>query len=168
MSVTGKRSWYIAAVILGREFVYRKLEWDDEVAAGLAAAEGHFWKEYVQKGIMPPPDGSEACDRVLAEYFRVSGKTGAVRLVGFDEKLGRREEILKAVRELETEQRMIEQEIKMFMKDSEYASSEKYRVSWSRVDTARLDTKRIREEHPEIYGEYAKVSSSRRFQVRAA
>ena len=29
MAVTGKRTWYIAAIILGREFVYRKLEWDD-------------------------------------------------------------------------------------------------------------------------------------------
>ena len=31
MAVTGKRTWYIAAVILGKEFVYHKLEWDDEL-----------------------------------------------------------------------------------------------------------------------------------------
>lgn len=168
MAVTKKRAWYIAAVILGKEFVYRKLEWDDSLISGIIAAEEYFWKNYVEKGIMPPPDGSKACDGVLAEYFRSSGKPGAVELVGFDEKLERRDEILRAVSELETEQRMIEQEIKMFMKDSEHASSGKYRVSWSAVDTARLDTKRIREEHPEIYKEYVKVSSSRRFQVRAA
>ena len=29
MAVTGKRVWYIAALILGQGFVYRKLEWDD-------------------------------------------------------------------------------------------------------------------------------------------
>ena len=31
MAVTGKRVWYIAAVILGQEFTYRKLEWDDDL-----------------------------------------------------------------------------------------------------------------------------------------
>ena len=35
MAVTGKRTWYLAAVILGREFTYRKLEWDDEIIHGL-------------------------------------------------------------------------------------------------------------------------------------
>ena len=28
MAVTGKKAWYIAAVILGVDFVYYKLEWD--------------------------------------------------------------------------------------------------------------------------------------------
>jgi len=168
MAVTEKRTWYIAAVIFGRDFVYRKLEWDDSLISGIIAAEENFWKSYVEKGIMPPPDGSKACDEVLAQYFGVSRKNSTVELAGFDEKLKRRDEILRAVSGLETEQRMIEQEIKMFMKDSEHASSAKYRVSWSTVDTARLDTKRMREEHPEIYEEYAKVSRSRRFQVRAA
>ena len=38
MAVTGKRTWYIAAVILGKEFIYRKLEWDDELIENLIAA----------------------------------------------------------------------------------------------------------------------------------
>ena len=54
------------------------------------------------------------------------------------------------------------------MEDNELAASEKYRVSWSSVDTARLDAKRIRQEMPEIYQDYSKVSTSRRFSVKAA
>ena len=61
MAVTGKRTWYIAAVILGKEFIYRKLEWDDEIINGIIAKEEYFWNEYVTKGILPPPDGSKAC-----------------------------------------------------------------------------------------------------------
>ncbi len=72
------------------------------------------------------------------------------------------------IAELETEQKKIEQEVKLYMKDHELASSEKYRVSWSSVDTARLDTKRIKMEQPEIYQDYVKVSSSKRFSVKAA
>ena len=54
------------------------------------------------------------------------------------------------------------------MGDNESASSGRYRVSWGNVDSTRLDTKRIKEERPEIYSDYAKVSHSRRFEVKAA
>ena len=168
MIVTGRKTWYLAAVILGKDFICRKLTWDDDIAAGLVAAEEDFWKNHVEKGTLPPPDGSKIFDAVLEQYFHTSRKKSAVELVGFDDRLSRREEILQEIGRLETEQKQIEQEVKLFMQDHELAASGKYRVSWSSVDTARLDTKRIRQEHPEIYEEYAKVSSSRRFQVKAA
>lgn len=168
MAVTGKHTWYIAAVILGREFTYRKLEWDDELISRLTGIEEDFWKEHVVKGIIPPPDGSRACDEVLEQYFHTARKNSAVKLVGFDEKLRRREEILGFIAELQEEQKQIEQEVKLFMGDNESASSECFRVSWGNVDSTRLDTKRIRAERPEIYSDYAKVSHSRRFEVRAA
>lgn len=168
MAVTGKRTWYLAAVILGREFTYRKLEWDDELIKGLTAAEEHFWNAYVTKGVIPPPDGSKACDEVLEKYFHTAGKASEIELVGFDEKLSRREEILGSIAQLQEEQKQIEQEVKLFMKDNERAFSGRYRVSWCSVDTTRLDTKRMKQEQPEIYQDYSKTSTSRRFQVRAA
>ena len=168
MAVTGKRSWYIAAVILGREFVYRKLEGDDELIRQLIEMEQHFWTNHVEKGIMPDPDGSKVCDEILEQYFHTSKKASSIELVGFDEKLDRRAEIILQIEDLQREQSRIEQEVKLFMKDNELASSSNYRVSWSSVETTRLDTKRIREEKPELYQDYAKVSSSRRFQIKAA
>ncbi|MDE6906065.1 MAG: YqaJ viral recombinase family protein [Lachnospiraceae bacterium] len=168
MAVTGKRTWYIAAVILGQGFVYRKLTWDDALIQGLVKAEGDFWNNHIVPGILPKPDGSQICNEVLEKYFHTAKKASASTLVGFDEKLGRRDEILKQISDLQKEQNKIEQEIKLYMEDNELAASEKYRISWSNVDTARLDTKRIRQEKPEIYRDYSKVSTSRRFLVRAA
>ena len=168
MAVTGKRAWYIAAVILGREFVYRKLEWDDALISGLITMEEKFWHDHVLKGKIPPPDGSRACDEVIAQYFGTAKDAAAIKLTGFDEKLGRRREILKKIAELETEKKQIEQEVKLFMGEHEAARSESYRVSWGNVDSTRLDTKRIKEERPEIYADYATVSHSRRFEVKAA
>lgn len=168
MAVTGKRTWYIAAVILGRQFIYRKLEWDDELIYRLVEMENDFWSDYVIPGVIPPPDGSKACEEVLSQYYHTAKKASAIKLVGFDEKLRRREEILGFISALQEEQRQIEQEVKLFMGDNESASSECFRVSWGNVDSTRLDTKRIKEERPEIYLDYAKVSHSRRFEVKAA
>lgn len=167
MTVTGKRTWYLAAVILGRDFICRKLAWDDALVTGLVAAEEDFGKTMWRKAYCRLRMALGLLMKHCKEYFHASGKKGAVELVGFDDKLSRGEEILKEISRLETEQKQIEQEVKLFMQGNELAASGRYRVLWSSVDTARLDTKRIRQEHPEIYEEYAKVSSSRRFQVRA-
>ena len=88
--------------------------------------------------------------------------------MGFDEKLGRREEIVASIKELETGQKRIEQEVKMYMQGHEAAASGQYKVSWSSVKSMRLDEKRIRKERPEIFKDYAKETSYRRFSVRAA
>ena len=168
MAVTGKRIWYIAAVILGREFVYRKLVWDDELIDSLIAVEKDFWESHVMSKTMPAPDGSKACDELLDRYFRSARKGSAVSLFGFDEKLDRRAEIREEIDRLQKEQDCIDQEIKLYMKDNEFAASSMYRVSWSNVETARLDTQRIKQERPEIYQSYMKQTVSRRFQVKAA
>lgn len=168
MAVTGKRTWYIAAVILGREFTYRKLEWDNELISRLIGIEEDFWNNHVVPGKIPPPDGSEACDEVIEQYFHTAKKASAIKLVGFDEKLNRREEILGFIAELQAEQKQIEQEVKLFMGDNQYATSDHYRVSWGNIDSIRLDSQRIKTEKPEIYADYGKASHYRRFEVKAA
>ena len=168
MAVTGKRVWYIAAVILGREFTYRRLEWDDALISQMTAAEQYFWKNHVEKGIMPDPDGSKACDEVLRQYFHTARKSVEIELVGFDEKLDRRAALLEQIAPLQQELNQIEQEVKLYMKDNETASSSRFKVMWSSVEKTSLDTKRIKLEKPEIYQEYAKVSVSRRFQIKSA
>lgn len=168
MAVTGKQTWYIAAVILGREFVYHKLTWDDALIQRLIEIEGKFWNHHVLTNVIPDPDGSKVCDSVLEQYFHTAKKASIIELMGFDDKLARREQLLASIEELQSEQKQIEQEIKLFMQDNEIAANENYKVSWSNVETTRLDTKRMKQEQPEIYENYAKVTSSRRFQIKAA
>lgn len=168
MAVTGKRTWYLAAVILGKEFVYHKLEWDEELIQHLIDVEGKFWNEHVVKRVIPSPDGSRACDEIIESYFPKAKKKETIALVGFDEKLRRREEILGFISELQEEQKQIEQEVKMVMQDHEMAGSERYRVSWKNIESTKLDTKRIKAEQPQLYQDYGLVSNYRRFEVKAA
>ena len=168
MIVTGKKTWYIAGLIFGKEFVYRKISYDPILAEQLKNIEADFWNNNVVKRKMPDPDGSKVYDDILQKYFKTAKKGSTVELAGFDEKLMQRERLSAQISELTAAQKAIEQEIKLFMKDSELAVSEKYRVSWGNVNTTRLDTKKLKEEHPDIYEKYARRSQSRRFEVRAA
>lgn len=168
MAVTGKRTWYIAAVILGQSFTYRKLVWDDALIAQLVSVEKDFWENHVAAKVMPSPDGSKICSEVLNQYFHSVRKGSTIRLEGFDDRLRRRAEIMEQIERLQKEQNSIEQEVKLYMQDNEYAASDSYRVSWSSVQSTRLDTKRMKEELPDIYRDYAVQSVSRRFQIKAA
>ena len=168
MAVTGKKAWYIAVVILGKAFQFARIERNEAMIANLVAIEEAFWNGHVVPGIIPPPDGSEACDEVLKKYFHRARKSSVIPLTGFDEKLGRREELLELIDGLEKEQKQIEQEVKLFMRDSESAVSDKFRVTWANVDTQRLDTKRIKAEKLEIYQDFVKITSGRRLTIKAA
>lgn len=168
MAVTGKREWYIAVVILGVGFQYRKLTRDDRMLEKLAAVERAFWENHVMAGAMPGPDGSKACDELLSRYFGTARKKSSIPLVGFDAKLERREELLAMIGKLEQEQNQIEQEIKCFMGDNERAYNDRYNITWCNVDSKRLDTKRIKEERPEVYRDFSKVTTCRKFTIKAA
>ena len=80
----------------------------------------------------------------------------------------RREELVNLMEKMEQEKNSIEQEIKLQMGDSEIAVCEKYRINWSNVVSNRIDTKKLKEEEPEVYAKYLNSSKSRRFQIKAA
>lgn len=168
MSVTGKRYWYLAVLILGVGFQYRKLERDEELIENMITVESDFWYGHVIPKIVPEPDGSKICDEIINQYFGKSENQNSVILTGFDERLRRRAELNELIETMETERNQIDQEIKLFMGSNESACNEMYRVSWTNVLSSRIDTKRLKTEQPEIYKEYLKETSTRRFSVRAA
>ncbi len=167
MSVMGTEAWYIAVLIYGREFKYYRIERDEEIMADLIRMEQDFWENHVMKGIMPSPDGSRIADSVIAEYFKESVPV-TVPLTGFNEKLKRRHELVDVISRMDTEKKQIEQELKLFMGEAEFAENDSYKVSWKAFCSNKLDVERLRQEKPEIYKEFTKQTTARRFSVKAA
>ena len=167
MSVCKADAWYLAVLIYGRDFKYYRIERDEEIIKDLIRMEKEFWNEHVLKKVIPDPDGSKVADAALAERFKKT-ESVAIPLAGFDEKLKRRQELLSLLDKMETEKRQIDQELKIYLGEAEVAENTSYRVSWKPVTRSSLDEKRLKEEEPEIYDKYLRVTSSRRFTVRAA
>lgn len=168
MAVTGASAWYIAVLIMGKEFKYARVERDEEIIQNLIQLEDDFWNNHVCKKIMPEPDGSKAADELINSYFGTSHSKNAIILQGFDQALQRRDEVTELLTKLEQEKKKIEQDIKLFMEDAEVASSTSYRVTWKNTATSKLDVERLKLERPDIYKNYCKVTNSRRFLVKAS
>lgn len=168
MAVTGADAWYIAVVILGKEFKYKKIMRDEGIIRDLVKIEEDFWYNHVLAREIPAPDGSEVCDEIIRKYYPYADQTSIILPDSFNTKLERRQELAGLIDRMQTEQRQIEQEIKLYMQGRGVAENSRYRVSWKDVESARLDTKRLKQEAPEIYQDYINISQSRRFTVKAA
>lgn len=166
MAVLDAQSWYIAVMVYGREFKYIKLERDEEIIQQLIRIEENFWNHNVMARVMPEPDGSDAAEAFINRHFAESRKELSIPLKGFDEKLRRREEITGIISQLDTEKKKIEQEIKTYMDEAEYAENENFLVSWKNSITNRIDTKRLKDEMPEVYTKFLNTVKNRKFIIK--
>lgn len=166
MAVTGAKAWYIAVVILGKEFKYIRIDRDEEIINNLITIEENFWKNNVQTGVMPSPDGSRAADAIISQYY-CHARHETIFLSGYSDKIERRLELSELIEKLGREKKQLEQEVKLAMADADSAMCGNYEISWKNVITAKLDIDRIKTERPDIYRSYLKETESRRFTVKA-
>lgn len=167
MSVCNADAWYIAVVIYGKAFKYYRIERDDEAIELIIRIEKDFWYNHIIPKVLPDPDGSKTADTAIAERFKASQNI-TIPLSGFNDRLQRRQELIKVIDHMEREKRQIDQELKLYLGDAEVAENDQYRVSWRNISRNSLDEKRLKEEQPQIYEKYRKVKTSRRFSVKVA
>lgn len=166
IAVSGAEKWFIAGLILGEGLVIHEIQRDEEMIQNLITIEERFWNENVIRRVMPEPDGTKSCaEQISKMYFKADGET-TIDLLGFDDALKRREELVQLIDKLDKEKATIDQKIQLQLQDSCFGVAGDFKVSWLPTETKRLDTKKLKEEHPEIYDEYTKNIRCRRFLVK--
>lgn len=159
MAVTGADAVYLACLIMGIDFVIVKIERDESIINDLIKIESEFWNEHVLKGIMPPPDGSDAAKEVINEIYS-STCDGDIDMSDDAEKLNRLDELDELIDNLKTEQEQLKQELMVHMGEFETGYINDRKVTWKMQNgRTTIDSKRLREECPEIYDEYSKTGT---------
>ncbi|MFI3172212.1 MAG: YqaJ viral recombinase family protein [Eubacteriales bacterium] len=166
LAVSGFKSWYIAALVLGRELIIHKLERDEELIQNLISIEKKFWEENVLARVIPEPDGSDNYTQMIGKLYGIGKLDKEVLLPELKDELERRAELVELEEKIKTEKEQIDQRVKMQMQDATYAKSAQFQISWKNSETKRLDGKRLKEENPELYEGYCKTTNSRRFLVK--
>jgi putative phage-type endonuclease len=171
LAVTGYPFGYIAVLIGGQRFLKSRIDRDEEVIASLIAAGEGFW-QCVLNDSMPEVDGSEACADVLSELYprATPGKEiAATDLPPTVLPLVEEYDTIKAqITELDSRKTFIENSIKQTMGDAECAWAGDRPISWTTVISRRVNSKRLKAEHPDVYEAVAEESSSRRFEIKKA
>lgn len=167
MAITGATHCYIAALIGNSDFIWHKIERDQETIDYLMQIEKDFWENNIEKDVVPMPDGSDAYSEYLKKkYDKSNGQTIELHLLenGIG-KLNRYDEIVSDIKTLESEKKLIEQEIQFHMEEFEVAKIGDRKVTWKTSSRNTIDSKKLKAEMPDIAQQYMKTSTSRTFRV---
>ncbi|MFC5773715.1 YqaJ viral recombinase family protein [Ectobacillus antri] len=167
MAVTGYEAWWIAVLIGGNKFVYKKVERDEDIIHYITTIEKDFWLEHVEKQEPPMFDGTEASGELLKQMYPDALKDSFVSLGQQAELLiEARNQVEAELKALEKQKAEYENKLKAMLGENEAGGTEKYTITWKSVTSKRIDSKKLQQEMPEIYAKYAKESSSRRFAIK--
>ncbi len=167
MAVTGYDAWWIAVLLGGNKFIFKRIERDEEIIEYLIKLEGDFWANHVIKRNPPEFDGSEASTRLLQALYPQAEPKSEIQLDKTVETLiEARDAYIEDITALETKKKEIENQIKAQMGENEIGHVGSRTVKWSNVTSNRIDTKTLKAERPEIYQQYTKPSVSRRFAIQ--
>lgn len=167
MAVTGFKAWWIAVLLGGNKFHYKRIERDEEIIQYLIEIEKDFWLNHVEKENPPVFDGSDASVDLLKALYPESEPESEINLPGeaetFIEALDALKEELKAT---ETKKKEYENRLKDMLKDKETGLVSDRIVTWKSHNQNRLDTKRLKAERPEIYEAFVNISSVRKLTIK--
>lgn len=167
MAVTGYKAWWIACLIGNEKFVYKRIERDEEVIKNLIKIEREFWENYVIPRQMPAPDGSDAATEIIKKMYPNSNPEQVIKLPkSYESKLQRLDEIKELISKLDKEKKQLEQEIQVKMGENEIAIIGDRRVTWKTIHSNRFDSKRFKQDYPDLYKKYTNETSYRKFQIK--
>lgn len=165
MAVTGYKKWYLAVLILGKEFKVFEIERDEDEIKALMNAEREFWS-CVENGEPPMIDGSQATTDTIKTVLAESNDDTPVNLFAYDSTLEQYIALSKQIKELENLRDEMANKVKVFMDSSAKGESNKFKVSFASTLRQSFDSKRFAKDNPNLdLSDYYKTSTYRTFKV---
>lgn len=164
LGITGYTWGAVAVLIGGSDYREIEQERDDEIIGYLQQIARRFWEEHVIPRVPPAAEAPDT-DLLAKLHSQSNGKTIPLPPTAL-ELLDQYDRAQERLKEAERHLDSIKAKLQAMLGDNERGIVGGRRVEWPTVTQQRIDTKRLREEHPEIYTEYSATTSFRRFTVR--
>ena len=158
---------YIAVLIGNQDFKIKIVERDEKLIADLIKKEVYFWNTFIMPDVMPVQITKDDADTLYSLFPREEPGTE----IELTDDANRLVESLQALKQdakvLGGQIEKTENEIRAMLKDCETGKSDLWAVTWKAQETIRLDSKRVKDEAPEIYNKYSMKSTSRVLRIKS-
>ena len=160
MGITGKKTGFIAWLCTGVDFDYIQIDFQPDIFDDMVEQADRFWKNHVLADVPPPPisreDIMKAIGKVLPDSVECSEE-----ILRFHAQI---KENAAKIKELEEANEELKTAVQMVMQDKSVATYQGVPLfTWKEFETTRLDTKKLKEEEPEVWQRFAKTSTQRSF-----
>lgn len=167
MFVAGVKFGYFAALIGGNKYIQKYVERDEELIEMLKNIAQNFWENNVLTKTPPLVDGSEASTDLLKSLYPNSEPdTEIVLPEEASELIEQREELKGQAKELEVQISECDNKLKDILKENEIGICGDRKVTWKTYSRTSIDSKKLKSEKPELFKEYSKTSSYRKFDIK--
>ena len=164
IAVTNSEFADLAVLIGGRDFRIYTIKRDDDLINEIVKREVAFWNDHVLAEVAPDPVST-------ADFNNRWPKDNGESVVADhnqEQRVNTLRQIKNKIKDLNSSAKELESEIKKEMADASSIIDVEGNplVTWKQRVSKRLNTKRLKEEQPEIYDQYAAESSSRTFLIK--
>ena len=159
LGITGKKKAYIAVLIGGQSFKYKMIEFDKELFDVMVEMAKEFWNCVQTK---TPPALTPDDNSVLSEIFAKPDEQ-IIENQDMEKHIEKIKEIKNDISVLETEQKMLEAELKQSIGEHLGVCTEKFKVTWARIEQTKVDTEKLKADG--LYDTYTNKSSYRKLNI---
>ena len=163
--VTGKQTGYIACLIGGNKFVWKSMERDDELIEIMKQRYAEFW-HCVETNTMPESDNFNATAETIKALYPSEKKGAQISVKPIEADIDLLQQKKAQKKEIESEIDALEIKIKSYIGENETGYGDTYTVTWKSQNSERLDTKKLKEDLPDVASKYLKVTQSRVMRIK--
>ena len=161
---------YFAVLIGGQKFVWKKMERDQELIDMITEKLVAFWTENVEKGIEPAIDGLKATSDFLTQRYLDTDESETELNAAFDEKIANLTRLKGDKKIIEENITLLENELKQALgkSDATIGITPNNIVSWKKMQSKRLDKKKLIDKYPDIAADedIYSVSTTKRLTIK--
>lgn len=166
MAVMGYDRVYLAVLIFGKGFFHFTIERDEDEIAALVASEAAFWRDHVEAGISPDPDGSQSAEQAVDAIWGNRAQEDELLMFDFSDDMRELCDLAAAEKEIKRPKDAIKQRLQAALGEHMVGSSDRYVITWRPQERSSIDSRRLYRERPDIYREYLTTSSTRIFKIK--
>lgn len=152
MNVLDRECAYVAVLIGGQQFIWKKVDRDQELIDMITERLVEFWEVNVLKGIEPAIDGSDATADFLKKRYSEEGENEISLSSNFDE-------LIEAKKLLKQDEALIKQKVQIIdnqitselgKQNAVLAITPKSVISWKSYKRKALNKELLGEKYPEV------------------
>lgn len=166
MMIMGYEYMDLCIYVLQKDIYINRINRNEDFIKELRAAEIDFWQNHVEKSEAPEPDGTESSIEAVKELYSESVSQSEIYIPQVDEMIERHKELSRRIKDLEEEKMQIQAVICSKLGIGGVGVGEKYGCSWKTQSRSSLDSKKLKNDLPDIYARYTSMTEYPVFRIK--
>lgn len=167
MNVLNRPYCYIAVLIGGQQFKYKRIERDQDLIDIVQDKLVNWWNKYIINGEQPPIDGSDAATNFLKDYLVDKSEGDVIELPDDDfTRLKQRQQLKATEKDIKHEIANIDNHLKLELQTADSGHLEGFKVDFKTYQKESIDKAKLKDKYPDAYEDVIRNSKYRRLAIK--